>query len=176
MMKTMEIISEAVRNPRHPFRKADNQPKKAQKNRYERRKIKEYLHLGDWLAEEMAKQNLFRLFKKCLFVSLKTCSQEKSPLSLRADSKKFQLVCHGFEFVFGGDALLNFFWKTFFNLDDFGTIRANEMMVMAVIVFTDEFKSCCAVAEIKPLHDAHFFEQMHRAVNCREVTLAFGHF
>lgn len=50
----MEVISEAVRNPRHPFRKADNQPKKAQKNRYERRKIKEYLHLGDWLAEEMA--------------------------------------------------------------------------------------------------------------------------
>jgi hypothetical protein len=54
MMKTMEVISEAVRNPRHPFRKADNQPKKAQKNRYERRKIKEYLHLGDWVAEEMA--------------------------------------------------------------------------------------------------------------------------
>ena len=54
MMKTMEVISEAVRNPRHPFRKADNQPKKAQKNRYERRKIKEYLHLGDWLGEEMA--------------------------------------------------------------------------------------------------------------------------
>lgn len=53
-MKTMEVISEAVRNPRHPFRKADNQPKKAQKNRYERRKIKEYLHLADWLAEEMA--------------------------------------------------------------------------------------------------------------------------
>jgi hypothetical protein len=54
MMKTMEVIGEAVRNPKHPFRKADNQPKKAQKNRYERRKIKEYLHLGDWLAEEMA--------------------------------------------------------------------------------------------------------------------------
>jgi hypothetical protein len=54
MMKTMEVISEAVRNPRHPFRKADNQPKKAEKNRYERRKIKEYLHLGDWLAKEMA--------------------------------------------------------------------------------------------------------------------------
>jgi hypothetical protein len=54
MMKTMEVISEAVRNPKHPFRKADNQPKKAQKNRYERRKIKEYLHLGDWLSEEVA--------------------------------------------------------------------------------------------------------------------------
>jgi len=52
MLKTMEVISEAVRNPKHPFRKADNQPKKSQKNRYERRKIKEYLHLGDWAAED----------------------------------------------------------------------------------------------------------------------------
>jgi len=54
MMKTLEVIDEAVRNPKHPFRKSDNQPKKAEKNRYERRKIKEYLHLGDWAAEEMA--------------------------------------------------------------------------------------------------------------------------
>jgi hypothetical protein len=49
MTKSMiETISEAIRDPKHPFRKADNQPKKAQKNRYERRKIKEYLHLADW--------------------------------------------------------------------------------------------------------------------------------
>ena len=54
MNKTLEMINEAVRNPKHPFRKTDNQPKKAMKNRYERRKIKEYLHLGDWLAEESA--------------------------------------------------------------------------------------------------------------------------
>jgi hypothetical protein len=54
MMKTMEVISEAVRNPKHPFRKTEHQPKKALKNRYERRKIKEYLHLGDWLGEEIA--------------------------------------------------------------------------------------------------------------------------
>ena len=54
MKKTFEAISEALRNPRHPFRKADNQPKKALKNRYERRKIKEYLHIPDWLEEETA--------------------------------------------------------------------------------------------------------------------------
>ncbi len=54
MMKTMETISEAVRNPKHPFRKTEHQPKKALKNRYERRKIKEFLHLGEWLTEEMA--------------------------------------------------------------------------------------------------------------------------
>lgn len=52
MTKTLESISEAVRNPKHPFRKTDNQPKKALKHRYERRKIREYLHLGDWLIEE----------------------------------------------------------------------------------------------------------------------------
>ena len=52
MTKTLDVISEAIRNPKHPFRKIDNQPKKALKHRYERRKIKEYLHLGDWLAEE----------------------------------------------------------------------------------------------------------------------------
>jgi hypothetical protein len=52
MKKSMEVISEAVRDNTHPFRKTDHQPKKALKNRYERRKIKELLHLGDWLSEE----------------------------------------------------------------------------------------------------------------------------
>jgi hypothetical protein len=52
MTKSLEVIDEAVRNPKHPFRKADNQPKKQLKHRYERRKIREYLHLADWMAQE----------------------------------------------------------------------------------------------------------------------------
>jgi hypothetical protein len=52
MTKSLDVISEAIRNPKHPFRKVDNQPRKPQKHRYERRKIREYLHLGDWLAGE----------------------------------------------------------------------------------------------------------------------------
>jgi hypothetical protein len=52
MTKSLEVISETVRDPKHPFRKVDNQPKKPLKHRYERRKIKGYLHLGDWLAGE----------------------------------------------------------------------------------------------------------------------------
>ena|SRR5437868_6640334 len=52
MTKSLEVISEAVRNPKHPFRKVDNQPKKPLKHRYERRKIKEYLHLGEWIGGE----------------------------------------------------------------------------------------------------------------------------
>jgi hypothetical protein len=52
MTKTFDAITEVIRNSKHPFRKADDQPKKAQKNRYERRKIKEYLHLGQLVTEE----------------------------------------------------------------------------------------------------------------------------
>ena len=52
MTKTIEVISEAIRDPKHPFRKMDNQPKKPMKHRYERRKIKEYLHLADWQEEQ----------------------------------------------------------------------------------------------------------------------------
>ena len=52
MMKTLEVMSETIRNPKHPFRKTEHLPKKPQKNRYERRKIREFLHLGDWMASE----------------------------------------------------------------------------------------------------------------------------
>jgi hypothetical protein len=52
MTKSLEVISETIRDPKHPFRKVDNQPKKPLKHRYERRKIKGYLHLGDWLTSE----------------------------------------------------------------------------------------------------------------------------
>ncbi len=52
MTKSLEVITEAIRNPKHPFRKVDNQPKKPLKHRYERRKVKGYMHLGDWMASE----------------------------------------------------------------------------------------------------------------------------
>ena len=52
MTKSFDVISEAIRNPKHPFRKVDNQPKKPQKHRYERRKVKGYLHLGEWATGE----------------------------------------------------------------------------------------------------------------------------
>lgn len=54
MKKTFETVSEVIRNPKHLFRKIENTPQKARKHRYERRKIKEYLHLSDWLEQETA--------------------------------------------------------------------------------------------------------------------------
>jgi hypothetical protein len=54
MTKTLDVITEIIRNPKHPFRKADDRPVKAQKHRYERRKIKEYIRLSDWAQGEPA--------------------------------------------------------------------------------------------------------------------------
>ena len=50
--KTLDAIIETIRDPNHPFRKLDHQPQKSRKNRYERRKIKEFMHLQDWQTEE----------------------------------------------------------------------------------------------------------------------------
>jgi hypothetical protein len=54
MKQTLETVSELIRNPKMIFRKTENQPQKARKHRYERRKIKEYLHLNDWFEQETA--------------------------------------------------------------------------------------------------------------------------
>lgn len=53
MTKTLDVITEIIRNPKHPFRKADDRPVKAQKHRYERRKVKEFIRLGDWAQEKV---------------------------------------------------------------------------------------------------------------------------
>ena len=54
MTRTLDVITEIIRNPKHPFRKVDDRPVKAQKHRYERRKIKEFIRLGDWGVERTA--------------------------------------------------------------------------------------------------------------------------
>lgn len=48
MAKSIDSITEIIRDTKHPFRKADDRPVKAQKHRYERRKIKEYIKLSNW--------------------------------------------------------------------------------------------------------------------------------
>jgi hypothetical protein len=52
MTKTNDLLSETLRDPKHPFRAVEDRPRKAQKNRYERRKAREFLRLGDWQAGE----------------------------------------------------------------------------------------------------------------------------
>ena len=51
MTKTLALITETIRNTKHPFRKVEDNPAKPKKNRYERRKIREYIKLGDWIGD-----------------------------------------------------------------------------------------------------------------------------
>jgi hypothetical protein len=51
MTKSIDVITDVIRNTKHPFRQVDARPDKPTKHRYERRKIKEYLKLGDWTGE-----------------------------------------------------------------------------------------------------------------------------
>jgi hypothetical protein len=48
MPRTNEVITDVIRNPKIPFHQVDDRPDKPRKHRYERRKIKEYIKLGDW--------------------------------------------------------------------------------------------------------------------------------
>ena len=48
MTRTLDAVNDTLRNNKHPFRQLADRPAKAKKNRYERRKIKEYLRISDW--------------------------------------------------------------------------------------------------------------------------------
>jgi hypothetical protein len=52
LMKTADMMVDSVRTQKNPFRSAaDQRITKVQQSRYERRKIRAFLRLGDWLAE-----------------------------------------------------------------------------------------------------------------------------
>jgi hypothetical protein len=51
MSKTLDVIADVIRSTKHPFPQVADRPDKPHKNRYERRKVKQYIHLGDWAAE-----------------------------------------------------------------------------------------------------------------------------
>ena len=50
-MKTADSMVDSVRTHKNIFRLADQRVTKVQQSRYERRKIRTYLRMGDWLAE-----------------------------------------------------------------------------------------------------------------------------
>ena len=51
LMKTADTMVDSVRIHKNAFRLADTRSSKVQQSRYERRKIRVFLRLGDWLAE-----------------------------------------------------------------------------------------------------------------------------
>ncbi|MCE0482732.1 MAG: hypothetical protein LV479_00675 [Methylacidiphilales bacterium] len=50
-MKTTDMMVELVRIQKNAFRLADQRITKVHQSRYERRKVREFLRLGDWAAD-----------------------------------------------------------------------------------------------------------------------------
>jgi hypothetical protein len=50
MIRTLDFISDTIRST-HPFRRVAERPQKELKHRYERRKVREFIKLGDWMSE-----------------------------------------------------------------------------------------------------------------------------
>ncbi len=50
-MKSPDMMVELVRIQKNAFRLADQRITKMNQNRYERRKVREFLRVGDWAAD-----------------------------------------------------------------------------------------------------------------------------
>ena len=51
LMKTADMMVDFVRTNKIAFRMADSRIPKVQQSRYERRRVREFLRLGDWAAD-----------------------------------------------------------------------------------------------------------------------------
>ena len=51
MAKSHQQIDEVVQSHRYHLKNVDSRPQKAQKHRYERRKIRELIRLSDWAGD-----------------------------------------------------------------------------------------------------------------------------
>ena len=51
MAKSLDSMFDMIRSSKHPFKQVADRPDKQHKNRYERRKIREFIKLGDWVGD-----------------------------------------------------------------------------------------------------------------------------
>ena len=50
-MKAADTLVDLVRSHKNSFRMADTRAPKVHQSRYERRRVREYLRLGDWVSD-----------------------------------------------------------------------------------------------------------------------------
>ena len=93
-------------------------------------------------------------------------------LAIRANSEELEFVDYGFEAAVQGNAIVEVGHGTVFDLNHARTAQTNEMMVMAVITFREQFEPRDTVAKIKPLDHGHAFQQMDRTINRRQITVS----
>jgi hypothetical protein len=97
-----------------------------------------------------------------------------SLLAGRTDSKKLQTVRDRRELAPHRDPLLQFADHTITDLHKAGALRANQMVLMAMMPLVKQRKPGHAVAKVKPLYHPKALQQLNRAINCRQITIALG--
>ena len=45
------------------------------------------------------------------------------------------------------------------------------MVMVAVVIFAHQFEASGAIAKVKPLDDPHFFQEVHRTIDRRQIAL-----
>ena len=96
----------------------------------------------------------------------------KDSLAIRTDAEEFEAMGNALETGRTRDAVFDFGRKAVRNFDDFCAAAADQM-VMVIVFVSDQFEARGAVAEIEAMDHAHFFEQMHGAINGGEIAFTF---
>jgi hypothetical protein len=105
---------------------------------------------------------------------MKLRAQLESPLLTGGtDTEEFESMCHGFVAVAPGNSRLLILRKTLLNFHYLGATRANQVMMMTIVAFLEQFMAGNAIAKVKSLHDADFFQQTHAAVDRGEIAFTW---
>ena len=83
-------------------------------------------------------------------------------------------MCDRFKAVSRCDFILKRLRKALIDFDDLGALGANEVMMVPIVAFSQQFEARPAVAKMKPFHHPHFFQEMHRAIDGGQITFSFG--
>ena len=90
----------------------------------------------------------------------------------RAHAEEFQPMRHAGVAVVARDFVFQGTGKAVVDFHHFGATAADQMMVMPVVVASDQFVTSDTIAQIKPLDHAKAFQQVQRAINGRQITVA----
>ena len=89
-----------------------------------------------------------------------------------ANPEELQAMRHRLELALARDALFQFPNDTIANLHHARATRADQMMLMPVVLLINQGKACHAVSEMKSLHHIKALEQLDGTINGCEIARA----
>ena len=91
-------------------------------------------------------------------------------LARRTNPKEFKVMGDGREPAPAGDSSFQIVSGTFFNLNHQGALTANQVMMMTVAARPKNLITRNSIPKIKPLYEPKLLQQVHGALNTRQIT------